>query len=54
MYLWKNIEAAMQAHGPTFQERIRSIFGAYPEFQYFETPIVIDNVAKEVIDAAAS
>jgi len=53
VYLWKNIEAAKRAHGPAFQERIRSVFGADPEFQYFETPIVIDNAAKKVIDEAA-
>jgi len=53
IYLWKNIEAAKQAHGAAFQERIRSVFGAAPEFQYFETPIVIDNAAKQVTDEAA-
>ena len=53
VYLWKSIEAAKQGHGAAFQERIRSIFGAEPEFQYFETPIVIDNAAKQVIDDAA-
>ena len=53
VYLWRNIEAAKKAHGPTFQERIRSIFAADPEFQYFDTPIVIDNAANRVIDEAA-
>ena len=53
VYLWKNIEAAKKAHGPAFQEGIQYIFGAKPEFQYFEAPIVIDNSAKEVIDNAA-
>ena len=53
VYLWKNLEAAKQGHGPEFQERIRSTFGAPPEFQYFETPILIDNAAKRVIDEAA-
>lgn len=53
VYLWKNIEAAKRGHGPAFQERIRSTYGAEPEFQYFETPIVIDNAAKQVIDDAA-
>ena len=52
VYLWKNIEAAKEAHGPTFQDRISSNFGARPEFQYFETPIVIDNAAKQVMGAA--
>lgn len=53
VYLWKNIDAAKQAHGSAFQTRINSVFGAAPEFQYFETPIVIDNAARQVIDTAA-
>jgi hypothetical protein len=53
VYLWKKVEAAQQAHGSAFQDRINAVFGARPEFQYFETPIVIDNRAKQVIDAAA-
>jgi hypothetical protein len=50
VYLWKNIEAAKKAHGPAFQQGIQSLFGAKPEFEYFEAPIVIDNAAKQVID----
>ena len=53
VYLWKNIAAAKEAHGPAFQDRISANFGSKPEFQYFETPIVIDNAAKQVIDVAA-
>ena len=53
VYLWTNIEAAKKAHGPAFQEAIQSIFGATPEMQYFEAPIVIDNNAKQVLDDAA-
>lgn len=53
VYLWKTVEAAREAHGAIFQERIRTNFGVTPEFQYFETPIVIDNNAKQVVEAAA-
>ena len=53
VYLWKNIEAAKKAHGPAFEQGIQSIFGAKPEFQYFEAPIVIDNTTKQVVDNAA-
>jgi hypothetical protein len=53
VYLWKHVDAAKQAHGPAFQDRISATFGAKPEFQYFDTPIVIDNAAKQVVDAAA-
>lgn len=53
VYLWTTMEAAKEAHGPSFQERIKANFGAMVEFQYFETPIVIDNQAKQVVDVAA-
>lgn len=53
MYLWKNIDAAKRAHGSEFQERIRATFGDQPEFQYFDTPIVIENAAEQIIDEAA-
>ena len=53
VYLWKNIEAAKRAHGPEFQERMRATFGGEPEFQYFDTPIAVDNAAKQIIDEAA-
>jgi hypothetical protein len=53
VYLWKNVEAAKQAHGSAFQDRIKAVFGAKPEFQYFDAPVVIDNVAKRVVDNAA-
>jgi len=52
VYLWKNIDAAKQAHGPAFQDRIKSVFGVSPGFQYFDAPVVIDNAAKQVIDNA--
>jgi hypothetical protein len=53
VYLWKTIDAAKLAHGAAFQERIRSTYGSDPEIRYFETPILIDNAAQEVIDDAA-
>jgi hypothetical protein len=53
VYHWKNIEAAKLGHGAEFKKRIQSTYGCEPEFQYFETPIVIDNTAKQVIDEAA-
>ena len=30
VYLWNNIEAANQAHGTVFQDRINAVFGAKP------------------------
>jgi hypothetical protein len=48
VYLWKNIEAAKLAHGPAFKDRIDAVFGDRPDFQYFDSPVVIDTVAKQV------
>jgi len=53
VYNWKSMEAARSGHGPEFQKRIQATFGSQPEFQYFETPIVIDNTTNHVIDEAA-
>jgi hypothetical protein len=53
VYHWKSIEAAKKGHGPEFQKRIQATFGSQPEFQYFETPIVLDNTTKRVVDDAA-
>jgi hypothetical protein len=54
VYLWKSLEAAQRVHGEAFRQRIRTVFGSDPEFQYFDSPIVIDNVAAAVIDEAGS
>jgi len=54
VYHWKSIEAAKLGHGLDFQKRIQSTFGSQPEFQYFETPIILDNTTKQVVDEAAS
>jgi hypothetical protein len=53
VYTWKSIEAAKIGHGPEFQKRIQATFGSPPEFQYFETPIVVDNTTNQVTDEAA-
>jgi len=53
VYHWKSVEAAKLGHGPDFQKRIQATFGSQPQFQYFETPIIIDNTTNQVIDEAA-
>jgi hypothetical protein len=53
VYHWKSIEAAKLGHGAEFQKRIQATFGSQPEFQFFETPIVLDNTTKQVVDEAA-
>jgi hypothetical protein len=46
------MEAAKFGHGPEFP-KTNATFGSQPEFQYFETPIIIDNTTNQVIDETA-
>jgi len=43
VYTWKTLEVAKEGHGAAFVERIAASFGSAPAFQYYETPIGIDN-----------
>ena len=43
VYTWDSIEDAQEAHGEAFHARVADTFGSKPEFQYFETPVVVQN-----------
>ncbi len=49
VYLWRTREAAEKWHGPAFREQAREIYGAEPDITFFDTPIVVDNVAGTVV-----
>jgi hypothetical protein len=53
-YLWPDIAAARRAHDATWCENIRKAFGSEPVIQYFETPVVVDNVRGETVGAAGA
>lgn len=48
VYLWKNKKDAQKWHGAAFYEQAKRDYGAVPEIQFFETPIVVDNVIGEI------
>lgn len=48
VYLWHSLDDAKRLHGSEFIERIAATFGSVPTFEYFETPVVVDNVAEPV------
>lgn len=48
VYLWKNKGDAKKWHGEAFRQRILTTFGSEPVSQFFETPIVVDNLAGEI------
>ncbi len=43
VYLWPNIEAAQAAHDDAWCDRVEGLYGSRPTFQYFETPLIVDN-----------
>lgn len=49
VYLWQRKADAEKWHGAEFRKKVRDIFGADPKSQFFETPIVVDNVAGEIV-----
>ena len=50
IYLWKRLEDAKRWHGDAFRQRIIEMFGSEPKSVYYETPIVIDNSVKKVVE----
>jgi hypothetical protein len=50
---WKNRASAELAHGEPWRRRIRSAHGSEPTIRYFDTPLVIDNAADQVIAGPA-
>jgi hypothetical protein len=48
VYLWKEKAHAEKWHGAEFRQRVKAIYGAEPKSQFFETPIVVDNLTGEI------
>jgi len=53
-YLWKDIAAAKRWHGEEFRKLVRQRYGSEPVFQYFETPVVVDNAADKTVEDLAA
>ncbi|NOR32164.1 MAG: monooxygenase [Sulfitobacter sp.] len=43
VYTWDSVADAQEAHGEAFRARVAETFGSTPRFQYFETPVVVQN-----------
>ena len=52
-YLWKNKAAALQAHGDDWHRSVLETFGSAPVIRYFQTPLVVDNAARQTIGETA-
>lgn len=45
IYLWKTKKAALAAHDAAWCDMAERIYGSRPSFDYFETPLVVDNTS---------
>ena len=52
VYLFESREAADKLYDDAFRAAIKERFGAEPEIQYFETPVIVDNELGSVSTAA--
>lgn len=44
VYLWRNKAAALAAHDAAWCARAEALYGSRPRFEYFETPLIVDNL----------
>ncbi len=50
VYLWKSIADAKRWHNDAFRQKVIEVYGSEPTITYFETPIVVDNLAGKITD----
>lgn len=43
VYTWDSVADAQEAHGEAFCARVAETFGSTPRYQYFETPVIVQN-----------
>ena len=54
VYTWPSVAAAQRGHDAAWRAKIREMYGADPVIRYFETPVLVDNVVNDTIEAAAA
>jgi len=51
VYLWNSRADAQKWHGDEFRTRVKAKYGSEPRSQFFDTPVVVDNVSDEIVKA---
>jgi hypothetical protein len=49
VYLWKEKAHAEKWHGDEWRSVIQELYGSEPESQFFETSVIVDNLAGEIV-----
>jgi putative monooxygenase ydhR len=53
VYLWESRQAAERVYDGEWRERVAKLYGAKPKITWFDTPVVVDNLAGGAITKAA-
>jgi hypothetical protein len=53
VYLWESRQAAERVYDGEWRERVAKLYGAQPKIIWFDTPVVVDNLAGGAITKAA-
>jgi len=53
IYFWETKAAAEKCFNGEWQTRVRLLYGGEPQITYFETPVIVDNLAGGSITKAA-
>ena len=54
VYLWKSMEQARTFSEGVIRGMIKEKFKVEPSIEYFDSPVVVDNVTSEIIDDGGS
>lgn len=49
VYLWKSQEDAQRLYTEEWKNYVREKYGAPPSVTYFESPVVVDNLMREIV-----
>jgi len=49
VYLWRSQQDAERLYTDQWKAVVRDRYGAEPTITYFESPVVVDNVTKEIV-----
>jgi len=51
VYLWQSREAAEQLYTEAWEQIIEERYGARPTVTYFHSPVIVDNLVGEILEA---
>jgi len=49
MYLWEDRQSAEATYDDAWEARVTEAYGSPPEMTWFDTPVVVDNRAGEIV-----